>query len=201
MAKKLAKKSAGKSAKKKVVKKITKKAAKKPAKKKVVKSTRPARKPASVKPAAPVFKRSRTVNAYLTFNGNCEEAFNFYKSVFGGQFASLERFNRTPPSAGIPMDPSEGEKIMHVALPISRETMLMGSDTTAASGQVSSGGNFSISVDAVSKEEAERYFNGLSAGGKIIMPLASVYWGTYFGMLKDKFGIQWMVSFDPNRKD
>ena len=139
-----------------------------------------------------------TVNIYLTFNGNCEDAFNFYKSVFGGTFQYIGKFKEMPPQEGSkPMSAEEGEKIMHVSLPISKETMVMGSDTGGewASG-FSQGNNFSISINTDSKEEAGRLFNELSAGGNVTMPMSETFWSPYFGMLTDKFGINWMVSFD-----
>ncbi|MEN9639549.1 MAG: hypothetical protein RLZZ262_1417 [Bacteroidota bacterium] len=137
-----------------------------------------------------------TVNVYLTFNGNCEEAFNFYKSVFGGDFPYLGRFKDIPADSGSAMPAEFGDKVMHVSLPISKETMIMGSDTGGewASSHVP-GNNFSISINAESKEEADRLYNGLSVGGQVTMPLANTFWGDYFGMFTDKFGINWMVSF------
>ncbi|HMK05706.1 MAG TPA: VOC family protein [Ferruginibacter sp.] len=142
------------------------------------------------------------VNAYLTFNGNCEEAFNFYKSVFGGEFPYLGRFKDMPPQEGAKAVPPEhGERIMHVSLPVSKETMLMGSDTGGEwSAGFKAGNNFSISISADSKEEADKIFNGLSAGGTVTMPMASTFWGDYFGMFNDKFGISWMMSFKENQK-
>lgn len=139
-----------------------------------------------------------TVNIYLTFNGNCLEAFNFYKSVFGGDFPYVGKFNEMPPQEGMPpMSVEDGEKIMHISLPISNETMLMGSDTGGEwSSNFSIGNNFSISVNTQSTQEAVQLFNGLSLDGQITMPLAKTFWGSYFGMLTDKFGINWMVSFD-----
>lgn len=139
-----------------------------------------------------------TVNVYLTFNGNCLEAFNFYKSVFGGDFPYVGKFNEMPPQEGMPaMSAEDGEKIMHISLPISTETMLMGSDTGGEwSSNFSIGNNFSISVNTQSTQEADQLFNGLSLDGQITMPLAKTFWGSYFGMLTDKFGINWMVSFD-----
>lgn len=139
-----------------------------------------------------------TVNIYLTFNGNCLEAFNFYKSVFGGDFPYVGKFNEMPPQEGMPpMSAEDGEKIMHISLPISTETMLMGSDTGGEwSSNFSIGNNFSISVNTQSTQEAVQLFNGLSLDGQITMPLAKTFWGSYFGMLTDKFGINWMVSFD-----
>ena len=142
------------------------------------------------------------VNPYLTFNGNCEEAFTFYKSVFGGDFQYVGRFKDMPPAEGSkPVPAAEGEKIMHISLPISKETILMGSDSSEAFGQATIvGNNFTISINTSSQEEADKLFLGLSAGGKVTMPMSKTFWGSYFGMLTDKFGIQWMVSFEQNTK-
>ncbi|MFD2891231.1 VOC family protein [Flavobacterium chuncheonense] len=138
-----------------------------------------------------------TVNVYLTFNGNTEEAFNFYKSVFGGEFDYIGKFKDMPPAEDCPPPSTEeGERIMHVSLPISKETVLMGSDSTSFSGDVTFGNNFSVSINATSKEEANRLFKGLSEGGKIIMPMDNTFWGAYFGMFTDQFGVNWMVNFD-----
>ena len=136
-----------------------------------------------------------TVNVYLTFNGNCEEAFNFYKSVFGGEFPYIGRFKDMPAESGKPLPPEQADKIMHVSLQVSKETMLMGSDTGGewASG-FTKGNNFSISINTDSKEEADRLFGGLSSGGSVTMPMNKTFWGDYFGMFEDKFGINWMVS-------
>ena len=134
-----------------------------------------------------------SLNTYLNFNGNTEAAFNFYKSVFGGEFLSLQRFKDTPESDRIPE--SEKEKIMHVALPIGKNNVLMANDALESMGhKLTVGNNFTISIEAESKEEADKLFNGLSSGGKIQMTMQDAYWGSYFGMLTDKFGIQWMVS-------
>ena len=137
-----------------------------------------------------------TVNIYLTFNGNCEEAFKFYKSVFGGEFPYIGRFKDMPPGEDPKLKPGEENRIMHVSLPITKETILMGSDTGGewASGY-SQGNNFSISITADSQEEAEKLFNGLSAGGKVTMPMSKTFWTDSFGTFTDKFGINWMVSF------
>lgn len=139
------------------------------------------------------------VNVYLNFNGNCEEAFLFYKSQFGGEFSYLGRFGGMPPQEGMPPLPKEMENlIMHVSLPISAETILMGSDTGGEwAPSFVQGNNFSISITASSKEEADRLFNGLSAGGNVTMPMGDTFWGDYFGMFADKFGVNWMVSFNP----
>jgi PhnB protein len=136
-----------------------------------------------------------TVNTYLTFSNNCEEAFNFYKSVFGGEFAHISRFKDMPSEQPIPE--SEGNKIMHVSLPIGN-TVLMGSDSFSAQSQPVIGNNFSIAINTDSQEEAQKLFDGLSAGGKVTMPLNKTFWGAYFGMFTDKFGINWMVNFDEN---
>ena len=138
-----------------------------------------------------------TVNVYLTFKDNCEAAFNFYKSIFGGEFDYIGKFKDMPPMDGKTCPPEEGEKIMHVSLPISKETILMGSDSSAAFGpEPVMGNNFSISIKADSMEEADHFFNSLSAGGKIGMPMNKTFWGAYFGMFTDQFGINWMVNFD-----
>ena len=141
-----------------------------------------------------------TTNTYLTFNGNCEEAFNFYKSVFGGDFTYLGRFGEMPENNDHKGSELDKNKIMHVSLPIGN-SVLMGSDTGGewASSFVQ-GNNFSISITAESKEEADNLFKALSEGGQVSMPLASTFWGDYFGMLTDKFGINWMMSFNENSK-
>ena len=141
----------------------------------------------------------KAINPYLNFNGNCEEAFNFYKSVFGGEFAMLMRFKDIPAEemdADHQMPDSEGQKIMHVSLPVGQSTILMGSDVPSVMGMVQNGSNFAIAISTDSEAETDEIFNGLSAGGQVTMPLDKVFWGSYFGMLTDKFGIQWMVSYD-----
>ena len=141
-----------------------------------------------------------TINPYLTFNGNCEEAFLFYQSVFGGEFLSIARYQDMPPQGGVSVPPAEANKIMHVSLPISKEGILMGSDSIAALGMTTIvGNNFSISISADSKGDADRLFNALSAGGSANMPMQQAFWGSYFGMLTDQFGINWMVGFDENK--
>lgn len=137
-----------------------------------------------------------TVNPYLNFTGNCEQAFNFYKSVFGGQFQTLMRFKEVP-SQGVPA--SEGDKLMHVALPIGQGTLLMGSDRIEAMGAGTRGDNFAISIQTDSEAEATRIFDGLAADGQVTMPLQETFWGARFGMLIDKFGIQWMVNQENSR--
>lgn len=136
------------------------------------------------------------INVYLTFDGNCEEAFNFYKSVFGGEFEFMGRFADMPSEAGgdtIPED--EKNRVMHVSLPISNETRLMGSDTGGEwATNFKEGNNFSISVSAGSKEEADRLFSELSADGEVTMAMGDTFWGSYFGSLTDRFGVNWMIQ-------
>ena len=139
-----------------------------------------------------------TVNVYLNFNDTCEAAFNFYKSVFGGEFAYIGRYKDMPPGPdGKKCAPEDENKVMHVSLPISKETMLMGSDAGGEwASKIQSGNNFCISITAGSKEEADKLFNGLSAGGQVMVPMGKTFWGDYWGMFGDKFGINWMVSFN-----
>jgi PhnB protein len=138
------------------------------------------------------------LNVYLTFNGNCEEAFNFYKSVLGGEFSHVARFGEMPPSEHCPAVPEKDkDKIMHISLPISKETVLMGCDSSEAFGIASvQGNNFSLSINTDSTEEADRVFNALSVGGQVTMPIDTTFWGSYFGMFVDKYNIQWMVSYE-----
>ena len=136
------------------------------------------------------------INPYIHFNGNAEEAFNFYKSVFGGEFALVSRFKDLD-MPGHQTAEHEANKIMHIALPIGN-SILMGSDTPEFLGRQNELENRSkISISAQSKEEADQLFHGLSAGGTIEMPIEDSPWGSYFGMFRDKFGIEWMVDFDP----
>ena len=134
------------------------------------------------------------INPYLTFDGNCEEAFLFYQSVFKGEFTNFSKFKDIP--GDYPFPESEKEKIMHVALPIGDLTFLMGSDRPASEGKALAGNQISISINAESEADAKRFFSGLSAGGTITMPLEKVFWNALFGMFVDKFGIQWMVNYD-----
>ena len=139
------------------------------------------------------------INPYLTFNGNCAEAFDFYKSVFGGEFAYIGKFKDMPSEQTLPEE--VGNLIMHVSLPISSETTLMGSDANEMFGQTAQfGSNVSISINTASEVEAQRLFNGLSSGGKITMPLDKTFWGAYFGMFTDQFGMHWMVNYDYEQK-
>jgi PhnB protein len=143
-------------------------------------------------------KTMALINPHINFNGNAEEAFTFYKSVFGGEFAKTVRFKDLA-SPDFMVAEKEENKIMHIALPIGKSNMLMGNDVPVFMGRTNENENRSkIVISAESKEEADKLFNGLSAGGKIEMPLADSPWGSYFGMFRDKYGIEWMVNFDQN---
>ena len=135
------------------------------------------------------------INPYINFNGNCEEAFYFYKSVFGGEFAVISRFKDLE-SSDFQVTEHEANKIMHIALPIGKN-VLMGNDVPEILGKVNENENRSkISISAVNRDEANHLFNGLSAGGTIEMPIDDSPWGSYFGMFRDKYGIEWTVDFD-----
>ena len=137
------------------------------------------------------------LNPYLSFKGTCEEAFNFYKSVFGNEFLFVGRFNDMPENMNYPIPESEKDKIMHISLPISKETVLYGCDITqTVESSTESGSNISLSIETDSIEEATRIFNGLSSAGNVTMPLDKTFWDAYFGMFTDKFGINWMVNYD-----
>lgn len=141
------------------------------------------------------------LHTYLNFGGNVEEAFNFYRSVFGGEFSSLIRF-RDLPMEGVSIPEQDQDKIMHIALPIGEDDVLMASDTLQSLGQeLVQGNNAYISVQPTSREEADRIFDALSAGSEIEMPIADQPWGDYYGSLKDKFGVMWMVNYGPPRGD
>ena len=139
-----------------------------------------------------------TINTYLRFNGNCEAAFMFYKRVFGGEFQHIGRFSEMPPMKGMPAIPeADKNKVMHVTLPIGGETILMGSDTMAPyNADFKTGNNFSISINAGTKEEGDRLFASLSEQGKVVMSMNQTFWGSYFGMCTDQFGISWMINVD-----
>lgn len=140
------------------------------------------------------------INPHINFNGNAEEAFQFYKSVFGGAFSKLIRFKDLA-STEFPVSEKEENKIMLIALPIGKNNLLMANDVPEILGKTNENENRSkISINAESKEEADKIFNGLSAGGQIEMPIDNSPWGTYFGMFRDKYGIEWMVEFDPGNK-
>lgn len=134
-----------------------------------------------------------TLNTYLNFNGNTEEAFNFYRSVFGGEFLVVQRYKDSPGCEGMPI--SDQEKLMHIALPVGG-SILMGTDITSPMPPATFGTGISISVDAISEDEAKRLFDSLSAGGTVAMALEKTFWNALFGMTTDQFGIQWMVNYD-----
>lgn len=134
------------------------------------------------------------LNPYLNFNGKTEEAFNFYRSVFGGEFLHLQRFKDTPEAGSVSEE--DGMKIMHISLPIG-DNILMATDTLESFGQtVEPGSNVYISVHPDSEVEAKKIFEGLSKGGKVEMELQDTFWGALFGSLTDKFGVKWMVNFE-----
>ncbi len=136
-----------------------------------------------------------TINPYINFNGNAEEAFTFYKSVFGGEFGKIIRFKDIA-SAEFPVDEKEANKIMRIVLPIG-QNMLIANDVPEMMGPVNENENRSkIAITAESREEAEKIFNGLSEGGTVEMPIAQSPWGSHFAMFRDKFGIEWTVEFD-----
>ena len=136
------------------------------------------------------------INPYIHFNGNAEEAFTFYKSVFGGEFTKIMRYKDIS-SPEYPVAENDANRLMHIALPIGKSNVLLGSDVLEIMGQVTENDNRNtISISAESREEADKFFNGLSAGGKIEMPIADGPLGAYFGMFADKYGIQWMVAFE-----
>ncbi|GAA4056145.1 VOC family protein [Flavobacterium chungnamense] len=137
------------------------------------------------------------INVHLNYNGNAEEAFTFYKSVFGGEFSKITRLKDLE-GPDFPVDEKDADKIMHIALPIGNNT-LMANDVPSFMGTVNENENRSkIAVSAQSREEADKLFNGLSAGGTVEMPIQDSPWGSYFGMFRDKYGIEWMIDFDAN---
>ena len=136
------------------------------------------------------------INPHMNFNGNAEEAFTFYKSVFGGEFSKIMRFKDLS-SPEFPIAENDANKIMHIELPIGNN-FLMANDVPEFMGKTNENENRSkIFIHTESREEADKIFNGLSAGGTIEGPIGDSPWGTYFGMFRDKYGIEWMVNFDP----
>jgi len=135
-----------------------------------------------------------SLNTYLTFNGNCREAFEFYRSVFGGDFSVIQTFGDGPPDMGVPE--SEKDRIMHVSLPVG-SSVLMGSDSCSAFGPPAEmGNNFSISVEVDSREHCDQLFAGLSEGGSVKMPMQEMFWGAYFGTWTDRYGVNWMINYN-----
>ncbi|WKZ70997.1 MAG: VOC family protein [Melioribacteraceae bacterium] len=143
----------------------------------------------------------KSVNPYLNFQGNTEEAFNFYKKVFGGDFlGGIFRFQDTEMAAKLSEE--EKQKVMHIGLPMGNQNFLMATDALESFGQkVVFGNNFYIAIDAESREEADKLFAGLSEGGKVEMPMDDQFWGDYFGSLTDQFGVQWMVIYSPPKAE
>lgn len=138
----------------------------------------------------------RTINPWINFNGNAEEAFTFYKSVFGGEFTRIVRFSDLA-SDDFQVPENEANKIMYIALPLGKHNVLIANDVPEFMGPVSENENRSkIVVAAESCEEADKIFNGLSAGGAVEGPIGDSPWGTYAGMFRDKYGIEWIVEFD-----
>lgn len=136
-----------------------------------------------------------TINPYLSFNGNCEEAFLFYKSVFGGEFPYVGRFKDMPQDPEHPLPDAYLDKIMHMSLPISPYTTLMGSDSIEGLNQATVfGDNINLMISADSVEEVDGYWSKLVEGGSVVMALQKTFWGDYFGILKDRFGIYWMLD-------
>ncbi len=139
-----------------------------------------------------------SINPWINFNGNAEEAFTFYKTVFGGEFGKVVRFKDLA-SAEFPVPEAEAEKIMLITLPIGQGSELMGNDVPVVLGKVNERENRSkISVRTESKEEADKLFTGLSAGGEVEGPMGDGPWGSYAGMFRDKYGIEWIVEYYPN---
>lgn len=134
------------------------------------------------------------INPYLQFDGNCEAAFNFYKSVFKTEFRDLSRFGEAPANGGV--CPGPAERIMHVSLPIGRGTLLMGSDSPDGGPAFQSGNNFALALSPDSEEETRQLFDALAQGGTVAMPLEKTFWGALFGMVRDQYGISWMVNYN-----
>ena len=140
----------------------------------------------------------RAINPWINFNGNAEEAFTFYRSVFGGEFVNIVRFKDLA-TTEFPVAEPEANKLMHIALPIGKHNVLIANDVPEFMGRVNENENRSkIAVAAESREEADKIFNGLSAGGDVEGPIGESPWGTYAGMFRDKYGIEWIVEFNPN---
>ena len=137
------------------------------------------------------------INPYLNFRGEAEEAFNFYKETFGGEFANVMRYGEMPDCEEMKLAEEDKNKIVHIALPFGEGQVLMGNDVIGQHlDEKVDGINVSISVSPDSKEETDDFFKNLSAGGDVEMPLGDTFWGAYFGMLTDKFGVRWLLNYD-----
>jgi PhnB protein len=143
----------------------------------------------------------KSINPYLNFPGNTEEAFNFYKKVFGGDFVGgINRFTNAPDTENL--SDADKKKVMHIGLQMGENNFIMATDSLESMGfKVTFGNNFYLAIDAESREEADKFFKGLSEGGKVEMPMADQSWGDYFGSLADKFGVQWMVIYSPPKEN
>ena len=138
------------------------------------------------------------INAYLHFTGKTEEAMNFYKSILGGEFTIFGRFRDVPGSEN--MNPEDQKKIMHISLTTKNGTVIMATDSLESMGQqVNFGNNVHLCIQAESETEVDKLFAALSAGGKVEMPVNKTFWGAYFGMCQDKFGVQWMINYTYNQ--
>ena len=138
----------------------------------------------------------KAIHPYLNFGGNSEEAFNFYQSVFGGEFKAVVRF-RDMPMEGVEISESDMNKIMHISLPLTKDTILMASDCVESMNQkVNVGDNNYICLSPESKQEADKIYEKLAQDGEIEMPLADAPWGSYFASFKDKFGVCWMIDYE-----
>lgn len=135
------------------------------------------------------------LHPYVNFKGNCEEAFNFYKSIFGGDFTYVGRYKDMPASPNV--EAADGDRIMHISLPLGGGTILMGSDIpNSMENQFKEGTNITLSLNPESEEEARKVFNALAEDGRVNMPQEKTFWGSLFGMLTDKYGINWMVDYE-----
>jgi PhnB protein len=140
-----------------------------------------------------------SINPYLTFSGSCEEAFDFYRSIFGGEFDSVNRYSEMPPDS--PPQPGDENLILHMSLPMGHGQYLMGSDRPGSMGPATLGDNVAVTVSLDSVERAQAIFEGLSQGGQVTMPFERAFWGSDFGMCVDRFGINWMVDHAPSSED
>jgi PhnB protein len=138
----------------------------------------------------------KEIDVYLNFDGNTLEAFEFYRSVFGGDFRSIQRFKDVPEMGR--MSPEEGDLIMHISLPLTTGFHLMGSDVPKTMPKVVAGNNYHLNLMVDSEEEAKRLFEGLSKDAKVTLPLQKTFWGAFFGMCIDKYGINWMINYEEN---
>ena len=136
------------------------------------------------------------INPYLTFDGNCEEAFGFYQSIFGGEFVDLTRYSEAPPD--MPSSPDDADKLMHVSIPLGDGQVLMGSDRPSMMGAGTFGDSVAVSINPDSSEEGRRVFDGLADGGKVVMPYERQFWGADYGLCTDRYGIHWMVNYTPD---